>query len=184
MADEIEETVDERIERIQRRAENFRELLRDGDEVTIAYQDGDVHVEESYRSKFERKHAKLFGRLLSIEAQMDVGLFPYFAALVLSGGVIFGLSERWWEGVLKEAVGLALSVWWFYIVLSLAWLYLARLGCGRWEAHVYRRNRVGLMDLIAAEKLDRDVLLVMLRDEDDLRRVVHQLKLDNQEPRT
>ena len=34
------------------------------------------------------------------------------------------------------------------------------------------------MDLIAAEKLDRDVMLVMLRDEDDLGSVVHKLKLD------
>ena len=79
MADETEDALDERIESIGRRAENFRELLRDGDEVTIAYQDGEVRVEESYRSKFERKHAKLFGRMLSIEAQMDAGLFPYFS---------------------------------------------------------------------------------------------------------
>ena len=178
MADEIEEALDERIERIQRRAENFRELLRDGDEVTIAYQDGEVRVEESYRSKFERKHAKLFGRMLSIESQMDAGLFPYFSALVLSGVVILGLSLHWWDGVLTETVSLAMDAWWFYIVLPLVLVYLARLGCGRWESYIYRRNRVDLMDLIAAEKLDRDVLLVMLRDEDDLRSVVHKLKLD------
>jgi hypothetical protein len=178
MADEPEEALDERIERIQRRAENFRELLRDGDEVTIAYQDGEVHVEESYRSKFERKHPKLFGRMLSIEAQMDAGLFPYFVALVLSGVVIFGLSLRWWDGVLTEKVGDALNAWWFYLVLPLVLLYLARLGCGRWESYVYRRNRPELMDLIGAEKLDRDVLLVMLRGEDDLNSVVHKLKLD------
>jgi hypothetical protein len=178
MADEIEEALDERMERIQRRAENFRELLRDGDEVTIAYQDGEVRVEESFRSKFERAHAKLFGRMLSIEAQMDAGLFPYFAALVLSGVVILGLSLHWWDAVLTETVSSAMDAWWFYTVLPLTLLYLARLGCGRWEAFIYRRNRVGLMDLIAAERLDRDVLLVMLREEDDLRNVVHKLKLD------
>jgi hypothetical protein len=178
MADELEEPLDERIERIQRRAENFRELLRDGDEVAIAYQDGEVHVEESYRSKFERKHPKLFGRMLSIEAQMDAGLFPYFVALVLAGVVIFGLSLSWWDGVLGDQVGVALNAWWFYIVLPLVLLYLARFGCGRWEARVYRRNRRELMELLAAEKLDRDVLLVMLRDEDDLTSVVHKLKLD------
>jgi hypothetical protein len=178
MADEPEETLDERIERIQRRAENFRELLRDGDEVTIAYQDGEVRVEESYRSKFERKHAKLFGRMLSIEAQMDAGLLPYAAALVVTGVIIFGLSLSWWDGILSDKVGVALNAWWFYIVLPLVLLYLARLGSGRWEASVYRRNRSELMDRIAAEKLDRDVLLVMLRDEDDLTSVVHKLKLD------
>src|SRR6516225_4925139 len=78
MADESENTLDERLERIQRRAENFRELLHEGDEVTIARQDGEMHVAESYRSQFERKHAKLFGRMLSVEAQMEAGLFPYF----------------------------------------------------------------------------------------------------------
>ena len=186
MADDMEEALDERLERIQRRAENFRELLRDGDEVTIAYQDGEVHVEESYRSKFERAHAKLFGRMLSIEAQMDAGLLPYFVALVLSGGVIFGLSLGWWDGVFSENVCVALNAWWFYIVLPLAFLFLARVGCGRWEALIYRRRRRELMAQIAAENLDRDVLLVMLRDESDLRLVVHHLKLDAdyQEPRT
>lgn len=179
MADNAEETLDERIERIQRRAENFRELLRDGDEVTIAFADGEVHVEESYRSKFERKHPKLFGRMLAIEAQMSAGLLPYFAASVLSGVIILGLSLSWWDGVLTEKVGEALNSWWFYIALPLGLLYLAALGSARWETHVYRRSRRDLFDLIAAEKLDRDVLLVMLRDTDELRNVVHKLKLDS-----
>jgi hypothetical protein len=178
MADNTEEALDERLERIQRRAENFRELLRDGDEVTIAFQDGEVHVEESYRSKFERKHAKLFGRMLAIEAQMDAGLFPYFAALVLTGAVIFGLAMGWWDAVLGESAAAQLNSWWFYIVLPFVMLYLARLGCGQWERLVYRRNRGALMELIAAANLDRDVLLVMLRDEDDLTGIVHKLKLD------
>ena len=81
MADEPEEALDERMERIQRRAENFRELLRDGDEVTIAFSDGEVHVAESYRSVFERKHAKLYGRLICIEAQLSTGWLPYFLGL-------------------------------------------------------------------------------------------------------
>ena len=83
MADESEDTLDDRLESIVRRAENFRELLRDGDEVTIAFADGEVHVEESYRSKFERQHPKLYGRMLAVEAQMDSGWFPYFAGLAL-----------------------------------------------------------------------------------------------------
>ncbi|HZZ80824.1 MAG TPA: hypothetical protein VFE62_20140 [Gemmataceae bacterium] len=178
MADEPEEALDERIERIQRRAENFRELLRDGDEVTIAFSEGEVHVAESYRSQFERKHAKLFGRMLSIEAQMETGLSPYFAALVLTGIILFGLSIGWWDGVLGETVSSALNSWWFYIVLPPALLYLGRVCCIRWENFVYRRNRRELVDLIAAEKLDRDVLLVMLRDEDDLGNIVYKLKLD------
>lgn len=178
MAEESEDTLDDRFERIQRRAENFRELLKEGDEVTIAFADGEMHVEESYRSKIERKHPKLFGRMLSIEAQMEAGWFPYALALALSGVTLFGLPLKWWDGVLGETVSEQLNGWWFYIVLPMALLYLARLGAGFWERFVYRRHRNDLVDLLAAERIDRDILLVMLRDEDDLDYVVYQLKLD------
>jgi hypothetical protein len=124
MPDDAEDALDERIESIQRRAENFRELLKDGDEVTIACQDGEMHVEESYRSKFDRKHAKLFGRMLSIEAQMDAGWFPYFAALILVGVVIIGLHLKWWEGALGEAVCDYLQSLWFYIAAPVVVVYL------------------------------------------------------------
>lgn len=178
MADDTDDALSERIQRIQRRAQNFLEFLRDGDELIIACEDGEVHVDESYRSKFERTHAKLFGRMLAIEAQMDTGMLPYFAALVLTGVLIFGLSVGWWDAILSERVSAALNAWWLYIILPLALLYLARLACSRYQTHIYRKNRRDLMDLIAAEKLDRDVLLVMLRDEEDLRSIVHRLKLD------
>jgi hypothetical protein len=178
MADESEDTLDDRLESIQRRAENFRELLKEGDEVTIAYENGEVRVEESYRSQFERKHAKLFGRLLSIEAQMDAGWFPYFAAVIVVGVFIFGLPLKWWDAVFGEAVCQQLQSWWFYIGAPCSLLYLAQLGCTRWEGYIYRRNRVELLELIAEQNLDRDVLLVMLRDETDLGDVLHQLKLD------
>ena len=178
MADESDDTLDERLESIQRRAEGFRELLKDGDEVTIAYQDGEVHVEESYRSRFERMHPKLFGRMLSIEAQMAPGYVPYFAALMLAGIFILGLHLKWWDGMLGETVSDVLQNWWFYIVAPCILLYLAHLGCGQWQKYVYRRCRQGLVELIAADHLDRDVLLVTLRDEEELENVVYQLKLD------
>ena len=179
MADEPNDIIlDERLEAIQRRAETFRELLKDGDEVTIAYEDGEVHVAESYRSRFERKHPKLFGRMLGIEAQMDAGLFPFFAALVVSGILIVGLHLQWWDFVLGERLGEYLQSWWFYIPTPLVALYLARQGCAFYEKHVYRRNREELLALMAANQVDRDELVVMLRGESDLEYVVYQLKLD------
>ena len=88
MADDAdEETLDDRLESIQRRAENFRELLEDGDEITIGRFGEVLQVAESFRSKFERQHPKLFGRMLSVEEQMKTGLFPYFLGLV-------GFAER------------------------------------------------------------------------------------------
>src|SRR5213594_4227459 len=118
-SDEPDETLDERLETILRRAENFRDLLKDGEEVTIAYQDGEVHVEESYRSKFERQHPKLFGRMLAIEAQMAAGWFPYFAALMIAGAVVLGLQVGWWEGALGETAHGILDRWWFYLALPI-----------------------------------------------------------------
>src|SRR5947209_345021 len=147
MADQSDDTLDERLESIVRRAENFRELLRDGDEVTIAFADGEVHVEESYRSKFERKHAKLFGRMLSIEEQMKTGVFPYFLGLLAFGVFFLGLQLKWWQGVLGENVGNILDGWWFYTITPVAMLYLVHVAGGRWGTYVYRRNRDELLKL-------------------------------------
>jgi hypothetical protein len=177
-SDESEDTLDERLETILRRAENFRDLLKDGEEVTIAYQDGEVHVEESYRSKFERQHPKLFGRMLAIEAQMNTGWLPHFVALVAAATFIVGLPAGWWGWAIGETGVGALDRWWFYLALPAALLYVAHLGCRRWERHVYGQHRQELLDLIRIAGLDRDVLLVMLRDETELDDVVHQLKLD------
>jgi hypothetical protein len=179
MSDETDETLDDRLGRLQRRAENFRELLKDGDEITIAFMDGEMQVAESYRSKFERKYPKLFGRMLSIDAMMHAGWSPYVVALLVVGVFIFGLQLSWWEGVVGKEVSDLLNTWWFCLIATLGLLYLAYLACGRWEKLAYRRHRRALVELIANEKLDRDVLLVMLRDEDELDSVVHELKLDN-----
>jgi hypothetical protein len=179
MADDAEDTLDDRLESLQRRAENFRELLKDGEEVTIALADGEMHVEESYRSKFERKHPKLFGRMMAVDAQMNPGWSLYVAALALSGVVLFGLPLKWWDGIVGETVADQMNSWWFFLVLPAALLYLAHVASRYWEKLAYRRSRNDLLAIIASEQLDRDVLLVMLRDEDELDRVVYHLKLDS-----
>lgn len=178
MSDETEDVLDERIESLLRRAETFRELLREGDEITIGLYDGEVHLAESYRSKFERKHAKLFGRMLSVDAQMEPGWSGYFAALLLTCVLITGLHLHWWDGVLGEPLGEYLQNWWFYLSLPIALVFLARRGNGWYAYFVYRRHRQDLIELIAAARIDRDILLVMLRDEVELDNIVYQLKLD------
>lgn len=178
MTDEIEDPIEKRLETMQRRAENFRDLLKDDEEIIISLDHGDVRVDESYRSRFERKHPKLFGRMLSIETQIDAGFFPYFAALLLTGILIVGLHLGWWESVIGKDLSDYLQSWWLYLVLPIFLLYLARLFCARWEKYVYRRNRGQLLELIAAEQIDRDVLMVMLRDEGELENVLYHLKLD------
>jgi hypothetical protein len=175
MSTESDDALDDRLERIQIRAQNFRELLKDGEEITIAFQDGDVRIEESYRSKFERQHPKLYGRLMSIDAQMAAGFSPYVFGLTAVGVFIFGLQFNWW---VSPDVCRVLNEMWFFIAAPLFVGYLMYLACRRWGKYIYWRNRAALLELIAAAKLDRDVLLVMLRDEPDLDAVIHELKLD------
>jgi hypothetical protein len=178
MADNTDDTLDERLDTILRRAESFRELLTDGDEVTIAFQDGELHVEESYRSKFERKHPKLFGRMLAIEAQLEPSYLAAFAAMLLAAGLLFTLHVGWWEDVVGPTASTLLQGWWFTLIVPCFFLYLARLVGACWQTIIYRRNRPALFDLIATDQLDRDILLVMLRDDGEVDRVLRQLKLD------
>jgi len=179
MTDDADDTLDDRLDAIQRRAKNFRELLKDGEEITLAFQDGDLFVQESYRSKFERTHAKLFGRMLAIDEQMKTGTFPYFLGLLAFIVFLVGLQLSWWEGVLGEAACNLLNGWWFYLLAPVGILYLVHVIAGRWGIVVYRRHRQELIELIAKEGLDRDVLLVMLREEGDLDNVVYCLKVDH-----
>ena len=178
MSTEADDVLDDRMERIQIRAQNFRELLKDGEEVTIAFQDGEVRIEESYRSKFERKHPKLYGRLMSIDAQMAAGFSPYVFGLIIVGIFVFGLQLGWWTPLLGERVCDLLNGTWFFLAAPMLIGYLMYLAGRQWGKYVYRRNRADLLELIAAAELDRDVLLVMLRDESELDAVIHALKLD------
>lgn len=178
MSDDTEDALDERLDSIQRRAENFRELLKDGEEVTIAFFDGELTVAESFRSQVERKYPKLYGRLMSIEAQLETGWLPYFAGLIGAGFVLFALQLPGAEAVLGKEVSDLLNRWWFYVVFPPSILYLISLGCGQWQKRIYRKHRAELLELIAHDRLDRDVLLVMLRDIGELDAIVQELKLD------
>ncbi|MBM3993409.1 MAG: hypothetical protein FJ303_04555 [Planctomycetes bacterium] len=179
MSDDIDDDfLDERLESLLRRAETFRELLREGDEITIGLFDGEVHVAESYRSKFERKHAKLFGRLLSIDAQLEPGWTAYMACMVVAATLIIGIHLRWFDSLFGEALGELLQTWWFYAPLAIAMIYLARQANSWYSSFTYRWHRQDLIDIMLVANLDRDLLLVMLRDEEELDNVIHQLKLD------
>ena len=90
-----------------------------------------------------------------------------------------GLQLGWWDADPgHERVCDLLNGMWFFIAAPMFVGYLMYLAGRQWGKYVYRRNRSDLLELIAAAKLDRDVLLVMLRDESDLDAVIHELKLD------
>ena len=85
----------------------------------------------------------------------------------------------WSESLLGTDLHGILKNWWFFIALPPAVLYLVSLGCGQWQKRIFRGHRAELMELIADAKLDRDTVLVMLRDVGDLDAVVQELKLDH-----
>ncbi len=179
MSDDLDDALDERIETMQRRAENFRELLREGEEITISLLDGEMAVDESFRSQLERKHPKLYGRLMSVEAQLRPGWLPYFLGLVAVIAVIVTLQLPWSKSLLGDDLHGVMNGWWFYLVLPPATLYLVKVGCGLWQKREFRTHRVELLELVARAGLDRDLLLVMLQDNADLESVTLELKLDH-----
>src|SRR5687768_2056116 len=100
MADES--TPEEKLERVRRFAENLRDTLQDGDEFTIHYADGEVHVDESRFSKLRAGHPRLYGRLLSLETQLEGGCAAYAFAGGAGVAFVFGLHVGWWEGVIGQ----------------------------------------------------------------------------------
>ena len=178
MADEFEEPLDARLERLRRRAETFRDLLDEGEEITVAKTDGEILVDDITRSKLERKHPKLFGRLLAIEAQMAPGFSPVVAMATIFATFVLGLQVGWWVPVIGQATSDALNQVWFWAVELLIVWYVVRAISRCYRKRFYQINRDGLAASIAAEGLDRDLLLVMLLEHGELGNVVEALKMD------
>ncbi len=179
MSDDANETLDARMERLRRRAETFRDLLDDGDVITVAKDEGEIHVGEIVQSRLERQHPKLYGRLLAIEAQLTPGMAPVVATAAFFGAFVLGLQTGWWEPIFGQTACDALNQWWFWAIELLIVWYVIRSISRLYRKKIYNDNRNELAACITAEGLDRDILLVILLDHDDLAIVTHALKLDS-----
>jgi hypothetical protein len=173
-----DETQEERLGRIQRWAENLRDVLKDGDEIVVRLLEGQVQVEESAFSKFQAAYPRLWGRLSSLDAQMETGCGLYVAAFVGVSAVCVGIHRQWWLDALGADLNETLDAWWFYLVLFGLAVFAASQAYEWQERRVYRRGRAELHALMADETLDRDTLLPLLADSPELERVIKQLKLD------
>ncbi len=71
-----------------------------------------------------------------------------------------------------------LNSWWCYLILFSATAYLVNYTYDRLKRRIYRRQRSDIMEMIHAEGFDRDTLLPLLEDAENLEGVVRQLKLD------
>lgn len=173
-----ESTPEEKLERVRRFGENLRDTLQDGDEFLLQFVDGEVRIGVSRFSRLRAGHPRLYGRLMSLEAQLEGGCAAYAFAAGAGAAFVFGLQVGWWEGLIGQAAVDKLSSWWAYLVLAVALFVLVSLYYDWMDKWVYRRARPELLELLREEGLDRDILLTMLDGETGLDKATRQLKLD------
>jgi hypothetical protein len=177
MADQQE--LQQRLERIRHWAQSQSEMFRDGDIFLLRCEGAEVNVEETPLSRFRALHPRLFGRLASLEAQLENGCLLYFLACACPGLVSLGLHLHWFDSWLDARLAADLDAWWFFLALFAATGYVVKLGYELVRRHTYRRQRAELFELIGREGLERDTLVPLLDGADELICVIRQLKLDS-----
>lgn len=165
-------------ERHRRIARAVEDLLQEGEELFLSRSDEGVLVSEAPVNPLEKEHPRLYGRLLSLDAQLEGGNLATVLGVAAVLAFWIGLQARWWEPVISEELAQVINVWWFYGVLVLLVLLLSgSLSEGRARFR-YRRARSELLPLLEEANLDRDLLLVRIKDDENLTNITRQLKLD------
>ena len=170
---------DDRDERFETIAQVVVGFLREGEALSIELNDGEVTVTPEPISALKRRHPRLYGRLLSVEEQLNVGcageILMVFAAVASCLALHFGAFDR----LFGNDFTAKLDSWWVYLL----WVFFVGfIGSRIMEARVvrsYRRSRDELAQHIHDEGFDRDSLLAALESNDNLSRVTIWLKLDN-----
>ncbi len=179
MADDNNQTaadeVDERLDNIARVVKDY---LREGDAFLIQCQEDDIVVEEAPRSRFPIEHPRLYGRLLSLEDQLETGCGITLALFALGGLFCLALHGGLLDEALTPNVAAALRTWFFYGPLFVVLFFVSDWLYTRVARGVYRRGRDELLLLIRDEGLDRDTLVARLNDAPEVAKIIKQLKLD------
>src|SRR6266705_7143383 len=150
MADNDETTqraddVDERIDNIARVVKDY---LREGDAFLVQCQDDDIVVEEAPQANFQKQHARLYGRLLSLNGQLETGCSMTLLLFALGGAFCFALHVGWLDDALTANVAATLKSWWFYVPLFAALFFVGDWVHSRVARRTYRRGRAELLDLL------------------------------------
>ena len=167
--------VDERIDNIARVVKDY---LREGDAFLIQCQEDDIVVEESPQRRFQKEHPRLYGRLLSLEDQLETGCGITLVLFTLGGLFCLGLHAGWLDEVLTANVADKLRTWWFYVPVFVVLFFVSDWLYTRVAKGIYRRGREELLLLMREEGLDRDTLVPLLKDASEFEKIVKQLKLD------
>jgi len=167
--------VDERIDNIARVVKDY---LREGDSFLIQCQDNDIVVEEAPHANFQKEHPRLYGRLLSLNDQLETGCAVTLFLFVTGGAFCLALHVGWLDELLTANVADKLKTWWFYVPLFAALFFVGDWFQGWLARCAYRRGRRELLDLIRDEGFDRDTLVPLIKSVPEFERIAAQLKLD------
>src|SRR5262245_11917045 len=166
-------------DRRQNVADALRSVLEDGESYNVYSHDGEVWVQEVGTSVCAARHPRLYGRLLSLSAQLDnvasgMGGIPLLIVCTLC----VGIRLRWWEPLVGEALLDHVDSVWFFLLLLLAFFQAMLAVRNRLARRLYQTEREELLAQMAAEKLDRDTLLAMIESDGAVYSAANQLKLD------
>lgn len=168
---------DDRHEKIANRIEPF---LREGDRFVVEMVEGHVQIEEAAVNSLERRSPRLYGRLLSLNDQVESGCGLIAAPVVFAGVLSFVIYARFAEPWIGIDLNDKLASWWFYLLLL-----LVLGGFGFWmqeaiEKNRYRRAKSRLARAIEEEEADWDTLIAELHRIPELGNVYRRMKLDEQ----
>lgn len=166
---------DERIDHIARIVKDY---LREGDAFIIQCQDGDILVEEAQQTRFQKDHPRLYGRLLSMNDQLESGCGLTMGLFGLGALVCLGLHLNWFDKVLGDDLAGTLRTWWFYVPLFAVLFFVSDILYTMLEKRKYQQGRAELLELLRQEGFDRDTLVPLIKDIPEFERIVKRLKLD------
>jgi len=164
--------------RFDRIATAIEHLVEEGEELFIVRTEDGIEVHDKVSGSLESDHPRLYGRLLSLNAQMEVGMLPTVIGFLLIVLFWLGLEAAWFEPVITSLVAQRLNVWWFYTLLAFFVILVAARLTRLYARRVYLRSRDALIPLLREADLDRDILLVRIKGSDELEHIERQLMLD------
>ena len=177
--DHDDEDHDDHDERFETIAQMVGGYLRDGEALSIELIDGQVSIAPEPASVLKKQHPRLYGRLLSVDEQLNVGCGGEILLVFAAAASCLALRLGAFDGLFGNELADKLDSWWVYIL----WVFFVGFVATRIvefrAGRVYRGVRDELAQCVADEGVDRDGLLTMLESNENLSRVISRLKLDN-----
>ena len=161
----------------------LRDVLEEGEAFNVYCHEGEVYVNDTETSVCAARHPRLYGRLLSLNTQLEeagsgIRRIPIFMALVFC----IGVHLHWWDEWLGAQLVNQLDSVWFFLLIFYVLYQTVGLANTLFQRGLYHRSRDDLFTLMAQENIDRDLLLAMIEGDYAVSRGSYFLKLDRNVP--